>query len=137
MIKGIARTSACLFLLIILSVIALNEASYADGTITVQKVTVPAGFGNFDFEQVRGDLVAQQRCTDDVRQILFSELLSGDVHRNRHPARLRRAQRQDSYCVWLRAFHWWTRRPLRRRETGGDRDTDVRWANSQTSATHP
>jgi len=54
MIKGIARTSTYLFLFIILSVIALNETSLADGTIEIQKVTVPAGFANFGFEITPG-----------------------------------------------------------------------------------
>jgi uncharacterized repeat protein (TIGR01451 family) len=49
MIKYIARTSTCLFLLIILSVIALNEASYAVGTIQIEKVTVPGGGVGFGF----------------------------------------------------------------------------------------
>ena len=49
MIKYIARTSTCLFLLIILSVIALNETSLAIGTIEIEKVTIPVGGVGFDF----------------------------------------------------------------------------------------
>jgi uncharacterized repeat protein (TIGR01451 family) len=49
MIKYIARTSTCLFLLIILSVIALNETSLAVGTIQIEKVTVPGGGVGFGF----------------------------------------------------------------------------------------
>jgi len=49
MIKHIVRTSTYLFLLIILSVIALNETSLAIGTIEIEKVTIPVGGVGFDF----------------------------------------------------------------------------------------
>jgi len=78
MIKGIARTSTYLFLFTILSVIALNEASYADGTITVQKVTVPAGFGNFNFQITQGAVVFDQFTLDHGDPASSTLLPDGD-----------------------------------------------------------
>ncbi|MCK5710717.1 MAG: hypothetical protein KAI07_09275, partial [Deltaproteobacteria bacterium] len=50
MIKHIVRTSTYLFLLIMLSVMALDEASIAQvGTIQIGKVTVPGGGVGFGF----------------------------------------------------------------------------------------
>jgi len=49
MIKHVVRTSTYLFLLIMLSVMALDEASLAVGTIQIQKLTVPGGGVGFGF----------------------------------------------------------------------------------------
>ena len=66
MIKHIARTSAYLFLFIILSFIALNETSLAvDGTIEIEKQTVPVGFDDFDFELTQGAVVLDEFNLDD------------------------------------------------------------------------
>jgi len=51
MIKSIVRISTYLFLFVIVSVIALNETSFALGTIVIEKQTVPAGFQDFTFSQ--------------------------------------------------------------------------------------
>ena len=78
MIKYIARTSTYLFLFIILSVIALNETSLAVGTITVQKVTVPAGFGNFNFQITQGAVLFDQFALDHGEPAFSTLLPDGD-----------------------------------------------------------
>ncbi len=77
MIKHIVRTSTYLFLLIMLSVMALDEASLADGTITVQKVTVPAGFGNFNFQITQGAVLFDQFTLDHGDPAFSSSLPAG------------------------------------------------------------